>query len=136
MPRPKGLPKTGGRQKGAANKKTREIADRAVREDITPLEVQLRTMRMLWDKALEGSVPDLELAKQACAVASQAAPFIHPRLAAIVATATVTTVEQASPEEAQRLAMAALEKAFGVPPRQIALSPAATSDIIIPAEVP
>ena len=40
-------------------------------------------MRMLWAKAHEGSVPDLDLAKQACAIAAQAAPFCHARLAAI-----------------------------------------------------
>src|SRR5215471_1233994 len=38
VPRPKGLPKTGGRQKGTANKRTCEIADQAAREGITPLE--------------------------------------------------------------------------------------------------
>ena len=66
---------------------------------------------------------------------SAAAPYLHPRLAAIAATATVTTVERSSPEEARRLAMAALEKAFGATPQQIALSPATTGDIVIPVEV-
>jgi hypothetical protein len=47
--------------------------------------VQLQTMRMLWMKAHEGSSTDLDLAKQACAIAAQAAPFCHPRLAAIEA---------------------------------------------------
>ena len=45
MPRPKGLPKTGGRQKGVANKRTREIADAAAREGLTPLEYMLGVMR-------------------------------------------------------------------------------------------
>lgn len=40
---------------------------------------------MLWAKAHKGSVPDLDLAKQACAIAAQAAPFCHARLAAIEA---------------------------------------------------
>jgi len=85
VPRPQGLPKTGGRQKGTPNKRTQQILDQAAAEGITPLEVQLRTMRMLWEKAHEGSVPDLELAKQACAVAAQCAPYCHPRLAAVEA---------------------------------------------------
>ena len=44
MPRPKGLPKTGGRQKGAANKRTREIADRAATDGVLPLEYMLRVV--------------------------------------------------------------------------------------------
>jgi hypothetical protein len=44
MPRPRGLPKTGGRQKGVANKRTREIADAAVREGLT-LEYMLAVLR-------------------------------------------------------------------------------------------
>ena|SRR5215831_6917962 len=85
MPRPKGLPKTGGRQRGTKNRRTSRIAVEAALEGITPLEVQLRTMRMLWAKAHAGSVPDLDLAKQACAIATQAAPLCHARLAAIEA---------------------------------------------------
>ena len=38
---------------------------------------------MLWAKAHKESVPDLDLAKQACAIVAQAAPFCHARLAAI-----------------------------------------------------
>jgi hypothetical protein len=36
---------TGGRQKGVANKRTREIADAAVREGLTPLEYMLAVLR-------------------------------------------------------------------------------------------
>jgi hypothetical protein len=94
MPRPKGLPKTGGRKRGTKNRRTSRIAVEAAQEGITPLEVQLRTMRMLWAKAHEGSVPDLDLAKQACSIAAQAAPFCHARLAAIEAKlATIGQVE-------------------------------------------
>jgi hypothetical protein len=83
-----------GRKPGSANRKTRELADQAAMEGITPLEVQLQTMRMLWMKAHEGSSPDLDLAKQACALAAQAAPYCHPRLAAIEAKlATIGQVE-------------------------------------------
>ena len=77
---------------------------------------------------------DLELATQACAIAREVAPYLHPRLAAIAATTTVTTVERSSPEEARALAMAALKKAFGSQPRQITLSPATTGDIDISVE--
>ena len=72
-----------GRKPGSANKKTREIADRAAQEHITPLEVLLNSMRYLWTKAHEGTSPDLELAKDACVIANQAAPYCHPRLAAV-----------------------------------------------------
>jgi len=97
-------------------------------------------MLELWRRAHndEGEMVDLPLATQACAIARDVAPYLHPRLAAIAATATVTTVERSSPEEARQLAMAALEKAFGMPrqiPQQITLSPE-SSDIVIPAEVP
>jgi hypothetical protein len=132
----------GGRQKGTPNKRTRmrlaqaaalEAAARA--EGITPIELMINSMRMLWRQAHAGpGDPNRELVAQACGIARDVAPYLHPRLAAIAATATVTTVEQASPEEAQRLAMAALEKAFGVP-QQIALSPATTGDIVVPAEL-
>jgi len=53
-------------------------------EGITTLEVQLHTMRMLWMKAHEDSSPDLELAKQACVIANDAAPYCHPRSQAIL----------------------------------------------------
>jgi hypothetical protein len=94
-------------------------------------------MLELWRRAHndDGEMVDLGLATQACAIARDVAPYLHPRLAAIAATATVTTVERSSPEEARRLAMAALEKAFGATPQQIALSPATTGDIVIPVEV-
>ena len=69
MPRPRGLPKTGGRQKGVANKRTREIADAAVREGLTPLEYMLAVLR---DESVEPDRRDR--------TAAAAAPYIHPRL--------------------------------------------------------
>ena len=62
--------KTGGRQKGAANKRTREIADKAVAEGLTPLEYLLSVVR---DEG-EDRATRIDAAKAA-------APFIHPRLA-------------------------------------------------------
>ena len=63
-----------GRPPGAATRKTREIADRAASEGLTPLEVMLRAMRDhatadRWDEAAK--------------VAAMAAPYVHPRLAAV-----------------------------------------------------
>jgi hypothetical protein len=83
-----------GRKAGSATKKTREIADRAAAEGITPLEVMLKTMRALVERAeklgREKPVPGekpavtpLELMVEAASVAKDAAPYMHPRLAAI-----------------------------------------------------
>jgi len=76
--RPKGLPKTGGRQKGVANKRTREIADAAIAQGLTPLEYMLAVLR---DETVEPERRD-EMAKAA-------APYLHPRLAAIEAKLSV-----------------------------------------------
>lgn len=104
--------KTGGRKPGSANVKTRAIADRAAAEGITPLEVMLRAMREQVahadalkeqaeeaDTALlvgtEGVDPNLprELRQKArmalndaAAVAKDAAPYMHPRLAQVQST--------------------------------------------------
>ena len=74
MSRPKGLPKTGGRQKGVANKRTREIADAAVREGLTPLEYMLAVLR---DETADPDRRDR--------MAAAAAPYIHPRLSNVAA---------------------------------------------------
>ena len=63
-----------GRKKGAATQKTREIADRAAAEGITPLEVMLGAMRSFWDAG------DME---KAAGFAKDAAPYMHPRLSAV-----------------------------------------------------
>jgi hypothetical protein len=63
-----------GRKAGSAHKKTRTVADRAAEEGITPLEVMLAIMQ------------DHYRAKryeEAASVARDAAPYCHPRLAAI-----------------------------------------------------
>ena len=78
MPRPRGLPKTGGRQKGVANKRTREIADAAVREGLTPLEYMLAVLR---DESVEPDRRDR--------MAAAAAPYIHPRLSSTQIGATI-----------------------------------------------
>ena len=78
MPRPRGLPKTGGRQKGIANKRTRDIADAAMAQGLTPLEYMLAVLR---DETVEPERRD--------EMANAAAPYLHPRLAAIEAKLSV-----------------------------------------------
>jgi hypothetical protein len=92
-----------GRKTGSATKKTREIADRAAEDGITPLEVMLKTMRALVEKAErvasdgqeegERIVSPLQLLVEASAVAKDAAPYVHPRLSSIDMKAAVTTHE-------------------------------------------
>jgi hypothetical protein len=67
-----------GRKVGSATKKTREIADKAAEQGITPLEVMLEAMN-----AFRGA-GDME---KAAGFAKDAAPYIHPKLAAIEHTA-------------------------------------------------
>ncbi len=63
-----------GRKLGSSTKKTREIADAAIANGITPLEVMLNAMRKLNDEGQHLS---------ACSIAKDAAPYIHPRLASV-----------------------------------------------------
>jgi hypothetical protein len=76
----KGGPRTGaGRKAGKANQKTREIADRAASEGITPLEYMLKVLR-------EEPSPDLPdeirmtMEARRMDAAKAAAPYMHPRL--------------------------------------------------------
>lgn len=89
-----GTRKNSGRKSGAATKKTREIADKAAQEGITPLEVMLKAMREFVVKAEamgqdeikvvdNKAITRLSLMNAAAGVAKDAAPYIHPRLAAI-----------------------------------------------------
>ena len=65
-------------QKGVANKRTREIADAAVREGLTPLEYMLAVLR---DESVEPDRRDR--------MATAAAPYIHPRLSSTQIGATI-----------------------------------------------
>lgn len=76
-----------GRPRGGANKKTREIADRAASEGITPLEVMLKAMR----DAYEGGNMD-----DAARYARDAAPYTHPRLQQIEQKSEVTVQKAVS----------------------------------------
>lgn len=83
-----------GRKQGATTKRTREIADRAVAEGISPLEYMLARMR-------DPEVSDddrMEMAKAA-------APYVHPKLSSIEANlngdlklSTPKVIEFVSPE--------------------------------------
>jgi hypothetical protein len=64
-----------GRKPGYTTKKTREIADRAASEGITPLEFMLSILR-------NEDKPDAERFE----AAKHAAPYIHPRLSTIDAS--------------------------------------------------
>lgn len=63
-----------GRKKGSATRRTQEIVAKATAEGITPLEVMLGAMREAWSN-------DNKLA--AATFAEKAAPYVHPRLAAV-----------------------------------------------------
>lgn len=77
------------------------MAERALEEGISPLDVMLTTMRTLWDQAVDddGRVINIGKAMQANVVAKDAAPFIHPKLSTIDAnveadvTAKVSRIE-------------------------------------------
>lgn len=61
-----------GRKAGSATKKTREIADRAASEGLTPLDYMLSILRD------EGKDPLMRFE-----AAKAAAPYVHPKLASI-----------------------------------------------------
>lgn len=77
-----GARKGAGRKPGSATQRTRVIADRAMADGLTPLEYMLKVMRTEPD-------PTLEPRELASAIvmrfeaAKAAAPYIHPRLAAV-----------------------------------------------------
>jgi hypothetical protein len=70
MARPKGLPKTGGRAKGSANKATAAKEAAIAASGLTPLEFMLIALR---DDRMD-FMTRFEAAKAA-------APYVHPRLA-------------------------------------------------------
>ena len=74
MPRPKGLAKTGGRQKGTPNQSTRYIAGTAKRHGLSVIDYMVSV-------ALDERVSEERRDKMAIAVV----PYLAPRLAAIEA---------------------------------------------------
>jgi hypothetical protein len=84
VPRPKGLPKTGGRRRGSKNKRTVEVEKelaKAASEGIMPLTYLLALMR---DDKAEPRRRD--------AAAAAAAPFCHARRASEDRTGNVPSV--------------------------------------------
>lgn len=91
-----GKRKGAGRPKGRKNTKSQLIAQKAAEEGVTPLEIMLKAMREFAEQAdafktkgktieTDGKkvITRLGLLQSAAAVAKDAAPYIHPRLAAI-----------------------------------------------------
>ena len=72
-----------GRKPGSANKRTREIADAAAAEGVTPLEYMLAILRD------EQAAPEARMD-----AAKSAAPYMHPRLTAIEASVQTETYEE------------------------------------------
>ena len=69
-----------GRKPGATNTRTREVAERAAAEGITPLEYMLELLRKPYPEEADGSVLAAYDAMKLEA-AKAAAPYVHPRLA-------------------------------------------------------
>lgn len=81
-----GARKGAGRKPGSATKKTRQIADDLTENGITPLEVMIKAMTVFADhaKAMQADTEtSLKLLASAAGIAKDAAPYVHPRLAAI-----------------------------------------------------
>lgn len=66
--------KGAGRPRGAATRRTREIADKASKDGLTPLEVMLKAMREHADNK------DWDAA---ASIAKDAAPYMHAKLASV-----------------------------------------------------
>lgn len=86
-----------GRKPGSANRKTREIADRAASEGLLPLEYLLSVMRN--SKATMAMRLD---------AAKAAAPYIHPRLSTVEMQQDVRIHETATKEQRDAAVAAAL----------------------------
>jgi hypothetical protein len=87
-----------GRKAGSASTKTRDIADKAAEEGITPLEFMLNIMR---DESMpENAEPAqmIALKNMRFEAAKAAAPYIHPKLSSVEMNANVTNHEGALDE--------------------------------------
>lgn len=96
-----------GRKPGsvsAATRRRKEVAEKALSEGVSPLDVMLTTMRALWAQAVDedGRVVNLAKAMQANIVAKDAAPFVHPKLSAVDANVDLKGVTlNITPEDAE-----------------------------------
>jgi hypothetical protein len=91
MAKPKGAPKTGGREKGTPNKATALRQAEVAASGPTPLDALIKKMRfhlsifegeVAKGKGADGKALALAMDKAAEA-ARDAAPYVHPRLAAV-----------------------------------------------------
>ena len=125
MPRPKGLAKTGGRQKGTPNQSTRYIAGTAKRHGLSVIDYMVSV-------ALDERVSEERRDKMAIAVV----PYLAPRLAAIEAKVDqynqvemrVTRAELAA--EAKRRIDAAFREYS--PPETIDMPPSIDTPAVLP----
>src|SRR5512143_1012229 len=108
----KGGPVPGaGRKPGATVVRSRKIANELARDGLTPLQVMITTMRELCQQAAEAPTAAARIEKKlaACAIAKDAAPYIHPRLTSVAATLRqITGVHDLSDTE-----LAALKRLLG-----------------------
>ena len=96
-----GARKGAGRKLGSATKRTREVADRAAAEGITPLEYMLAVMRE--DSTHEDARIQAGREAMKFEAAKAAAPYIHPRLQAIVHSGSIDTIMSASDKQLDAL---------------------------------
>ena len=102
MPRPKGLPKTGGRQKGVPNRRTQELQAGAAESGLDPVRYLLHVM------GDESAGPER---RDRAAVA--VAPYLVPRLAVVDSTIrTAVSVTTLSDEERREKARQLIREAF------------------------
>ena len=74
-------------------------------------------MRYLWQNAHKiPDQPDMNLAREACAVAAQCAPYMHPRLASVDAKIDVDISTQLTEEQRRERARLAILSAFAERP--------------------
>lgn len=73
-----------GRKKGSATEKTREIANQAAAEGITPLQVMMEAMI---EHRTAGRLD------KAAAIAKDAAPYMHPRLSYVKSDVTLSDAD-------------------------------------------
>lgn len=71
-----------GRKKGSGNVKSREIAEKALEDGISPLEYMLELMRKPYPDDAD-AVAKVNLDGLRFEAAKAAAPYVHPRLNAI-----------------------------------------------------
>ena len=91
MPRPAGIPKTGGRKEGTPNKATAAREAEIKASGATPLDFMLGVMR-----------DDSKTVEMRLEAAAKAAPYVHPRLSSVALGNKDGEPFQMSVEDCQR----------------------------------